>query len=64
MRVTSNKSILTNLNELIKAEIEKLKVVRYEKTEDGRYRAIQRDPKVDLTINEVTQHIINLTRGE
>jgi len=56
--------MLPNLNELVKAEIEKLKVIRYEKTEDGRYRAIQRDPKVDLTINEVTQHIINLTRGE
>ncbi len=64
MKITSNKSILPNLNELVKAEIEKLKVIRYEKTEDGRYRAIQRDPKVDLTINEVTQHILNLTHRE
>ena len=64
MKITSNKSMLPNLNELVKAEIEKLKVIRYEETEDGRYRAVQRDPKVDLTINEVTQHIINLTRGE
>ena len=50
------------LKSAIKAEIEKLETVRFEKTVDNRYKAVLRDPRKDPTIDEVVSSIMRMTR--